>query len=172
VIAPPDLSLRAPPKILAHRPGMLSTGGMKELEEGRTPRLDFTKLKKVAETGHDLLPVVVQDARTGEVLILAYANEQALRHSLDTGEAAFWSSSRNELWVKGKTSGDILRLEEVRVNCEQNSLLYLVTPLGKGACHTKNEAGRTRSGCYYRRMTSDQKLEFVEPESRQFVKPE
>jgi phosphoribosyl-AMP cyclohydrolase len=144
---------------------------MKELEEGKTPRLDFTKLKKVGETGHDLLPVVVQDARTGEVLILAYANEQALRHSLDTGEAAFWSSSRNELWIKGKTSGDILRLEEVRVNCEQNSLLYLVTPLGQGACHTKNDEGQSRSGCYYRRVTSHNQLEFVEPANRRFVDP-
>ncbi len=133
----------------------------KELEEGRQLQLDFAKLKKVAATEEDLLPVVVQDAGTKEVLIVAYANHRALKHALETGEATFWSSSRNELWIKGKTSGDVLRLEEVRVNCEQNSLLYLVTPLGKGACHTKTPEGKTRTGCYYRRITSNGDLEFV-----------
>ena len=63
----------------------------------------------------------------------------------------FWSTSRNELWVKGKTSGDYLQLVEVRVNCEQNSLLYLVRPNAGGICHTKNEAGEPRD-CYYRTL--------------------
>jgi phosphoribosyl-AMP cyclohydrolase len=125
---------------------------MKDLEEGSTLQLDFTKLAKVAATGHDLLPVVVQDADTKEVLILAYANRQALDHSLDTRIATFWSSSRNELWIKGKTSGDTLDLVEVRVNCEQNSLLYLVRPAKGGACHTKDAAGATRRNCYYRTL--------------------
>ena len=81
--------------------------------------------------------------------------------SLGNGVAAFWSTSRNELWVKGATSGDTLESVEVRVNCEQNSLLYLVRPLGKGACHTKGADGRARSTCYYR-VIRDGKLEFVE----------
>ena len=126
-----------------------------ELEEGRELHLDFDKLAKVAQTGVPVLPVVVQDARTREVLILAYANRQALAYTLEHGIAAFWSTSRNELWVKGATSGDSLRLVEVRVNCEQNSLVYLVEPLGKGACHTKDAAGKTRASCYYRRIGDD-----------------
>ena len=132
----------------------------KRLEEGSELLLDFDKLAKVAQTGVPVLPVAVQDAETLEVLILAYANEQAVRYSLEHGVAAFWSTSRNELWVKGATSGDTLQLVEVRVNCEQNSLIYLVKPLGKGACHTKDAAGNTRASCYYRRI-QDGKLEHI-----------
>jgi phosphoribosyl-AMP cyclohydrolase len=127
-----------------------------QLEEGSALMLDFDKLAKVAQTGVQVLPVVVQDAETGEVLILAYANEQALRHSLEHGVAAFWSTSRNELWVKGATSGDTLQLVEVRVNCEQNSLVYRVKPLGAGACHTVDADGKTRASCYYRRIQDGQ----------------
>lgn len=132
-----------------------------ELEEGTEAALDFTKLKKVAACGEDLLPVVAQDARTGEILILGYANQLALETTLKEKMATFWSSSRNELWIKGKTSGDYLEVVEVRVNCEQNSLLYKVLPKGKGACHTKNKDGQPRSGCYYRRFTEDGTLEFL-----------
>lgn len=128
---------------------------MKELEEGNILTLDFTKLAKVAATGHDLLPVVVQDADTGEVLILAYANELALNHTIACGNATFWSSSRNELWEKGLTSGDTLKIVSIHVNCEQNSLLYKVIPQGKGSCHTKDAHGVTRSGCYYRKITNN-----------------
>jgi phosphoribosyl-AMP cyclohydrolase len=131
-----------------------------QLEEGSDLLLDFDKLAKVAESGERLLPVAVQDAETKEVLIVAYANHVALRHTLEHGVAAFWSTSRNELWVKGATSGDVLQIIEVRVNCEQNSLLYLVKPLGKGACHTKDAKGNARASCYYRRIR-DGKLELV-----------
>ncbi len=135
-----------------------------ELEEGIGLDLDFTKLRKVANCGADVLPAVAQDARTGEVLIVGYANELALETARETGMATFWSTSRNELWIKGKTSGDYLRLEEIRVNCEQNSILYRVVPAGKGACHTKNREGVARSGCYYRRLRDDGSLEFIDPE--------
>jgi len=129
--------------------------GNKELEEGTALQLDFEKLRKVACCAESVIPVCVQHADTLEVLIVAYANRQALDYSLKHGVAAFWSTSRNELWVKGATSGDTLRLVEVRINCEQNSLLYLVRPEGKGACHTKDAAGQTRMGCYYRRLVND-----------------
>ena len=121
-----------------------------ELEEGTQLTLDFTKLKKVAECDEALVPAVAQDADTGEVLIVGYANELALETTLDQGIATFWSTSRNELWIKGKTSGDFLEIVEVCVNCEQNSLLYRVRPKGAGACHTTGVDGRARSGCYYR----------------------
>ena len=72
-----------------------------------------------------------------------------------------WSTSRNELWHKGATSGDTLDLVEVRVNCEQNSLLYRVRPTTGGACHTTGPDGRARPGCYYRRLTGPHTLEAV-----------
>jgi phosphoribosyl-AMP cyclohydrolase len=104
-----------------------------------------------------VVPVVVQDVNSKEVLIVAYVNEQALMHSLENGIATFWSTSRNELWIKGKTSGDILNLKEVRVNCEQNSLLYLVEPAKEGACHVKDGSGKALRSCYYRKLTFDSK---------------
>jgi phosphoribosyl-AMP cyclohydrolase len=92
------------------------------------------------------------------VLILGYVNELALQTALREKKATFWSTSRNELWIKGLTSGDFLELLEVRVNCEQNSILYKVRPAGQGACHTK-ENGKARPGCYYRRLKADGSLE-------------
>ena len=132
----------------------------KALEEGYELRLDFAKVNKVAQGGAAVLPVAVQDAESKELLIIAYANEAALRHTLEHGIATFWSTSRNELWIKGATSGDTLQIVEVRVNCEQNSLLYLVRPQGVGACHTKDAAGKARPSCYYRRI-QDGQLAFV-----------
>ena len=123
---------------------------LNEREDGTTLMLDFDKLAKVAACGQALVPVAVQDAATREVLIVAYVNRQALEHTLKTGNATFWSTTRNELWEKGASSGDTLKIVEIRVNCEQNSLLYLVRPVGKGACHTKDAAEETRKGCYYR----------------------
>ena len=134
-----------------------------ELEEGTKLNLDFTKLRKVASCEADVLPAVAQDSTTGEVLIVGYANELALKTARESGMATFWSTSRNELWIKGKTSGDFLKVDEIRVNCEQNSILYRVTPAGKGACHTKNKAGIARFGCYYRRLNEDGTLEFFDP---------
>ena len=122
------------------------------LEEGAELTLDFSKLQAIGRGDAAVIPVAVQDYDTKEVLIVAYANQEALTYTLTQGVAAFWSTSRNELWVKGATSGDTLELVDVRVNCEQNSLLYLVRPLGAGACHTKDAEGRARASCYYRRI--------------------
>ena len=122
-----------------------------ELEEGVVLELDFDKLTKVAACGQALVPVAVQDANSLEVLLIAYANREALDYTIEHGVAAFWSTSRNELWIKGATSGDFLDLTEIRVNCEQNSLLYRVRLRGEGACHTKVD-GRARFGCYYRKV--------------------
>ena len=134
----------------------------KEIEEGQQLRLDFTKLQKIAATGSEVVPAVAQDADSGEVLIIGYANQLALETALEEKKATFWSTSRNELWIKGKTSGDFLELLEVRVNCEQNSILYKVRLAGAGSCHTKGADGKARHGCYYRRMKDDGSLEFVE----------
>lgn len=124
-----------------------------QLEEGQDLALDFTKLVKIGDGGHHVVPVAVQHADTGEVLIVAYANAEALRATLERGEAVFYSTSRQELWHKGATSGDTLAIVEVRVNCEQNSLLYRVRPNGVGACHTKDDSGVARMSCYYRSIT-------------------
>ncbi|NKB67108.1 MAG: phosphoribosyl-AMP cyclohydrolase [Candidatus Latescibacteria bacterium] len=123
-----------------------------EIEEGPQLALDFDKLEKVAACGQPLVPVAVQEVDSGEVLLIGYVNREALDYSLAHQVATFWSTSRNELWIKGATSGDYLDLEDVRVNCEQNSLLYRVRRRGAGACHTREEDGRARSGCYYRSL--------------------
>ena len=123
----------------------------KELEEGTVLMLDFAKIAKIAETCKDAIPVAVQHADTREVILVAYTNERALRLSLDTRTLVLWSTSRNELWEKGKTSGETFELLEARVNCEQNSLLYLVRPRRGGICHTKSARGEPRN-CYYRRI--------------------
>ena len=83
----------------------------------------------------DLLPCIVQDARTGEVLTLAYMNDEALERTRETGEMWFWSRSRNELWHKGATSGNIQKLKELRLDCDEDAILALVEPAGP-ACHT------------------------------------
>lgn len=111
--------------------------------------------------GNKLLPVVTQDFNTKEVLILSFVNREAFEETRKSGYATYWSRSRNELWKKGLTSGDMLRVNEIRINCEQNSLLFLVTPEGKGACHAKNEEGNPFSSCYYRRITDSNTLEKI-----------
>ena len=83
----------------------------------------------------ELWPCIVQDARTGEVLTLAYMNEEALRRTRETGETWFWSRSREELWHKGETSGNVQRVKELRFDCDRDAILALVEPAGP-ACHT------------------------------------
>lgn len=112
--------------------------------------------------GKALLPVVTQDHETKEVLILSFVNREAFEETLRSGYATYWSRSRNELWKKGLTSGDMLEVKEIRINCEQNSFLFLVKPLGKGACHAKRDNGMSHTGCYYRRITGENRLEFIE----------
>jgi phosphoribosyl-AMP cyclohydrolase len=94
-----------------------------------------------------LLPVVVQEVGTLTVLLVAFMNRQAFDLTRQTGLAHFWSRSRQELWLKGATSGDYLRVESIAVNCEENSLLLKVSLLGKAACHTGHKS------CYYRELT-------------------
>ena len=131
------------------------------LEEGTDLTLDFEKLEKIGKAGQKVVPVVLQHAETGEVLYVAYANDLALHETLARKQAVLWSTSRDELWHKGGTSGDVLDLVEVRVNCEQNSLLYSVVPRTGSVCHTKDTSGQGRARCYYRRLTSEREIEFV-----------
>lgn len=95
--------------------------------------------------GQGLLPVIVQDDETGEVLMLAYMNLEAWLKTLETGKAAFWSRSRNELWVKGETSGNFQVVREVRLDCDNDAILLKVQQLGGAACHTGYRC------CFYRK---------------------
>ena len=90
-----------------------------------------------------LVPAIVQDVETNQVLMLAYMNQESLQLTLQTNETHFWSRSRNELWHKGATSGNIQKVLEVRVDCDADTLLILVHPAGP-ACHTGNQT------CFYR----------------------
>ena len=90
-----------------------------------------------------LIPAIVQDAETHEVLMLAYMNNQSLQLTFETGETHFWSRSRNELWHKGATSGNVQYVVEIRVDCDADALLIRVHPAGP-ACHTGNRT------CFFR----------------------
>jgi phosphoribosyl-AMP cyclohydrolase len=92
-----------------------------------------------------LIPVVVQDVRTKEVLMLAYANEDAIKKTIETGYAHYWSRSRKKLWMKGETSGNVQKVVEIRVDCDNDAILYLVEQKGV-ACHTGEYS------CFYRRL--------------------
>src|SRR5512135_3069067 len=96
-----------------------------------------------------LIPAIVQDAQSGAVLMLAYMNEEALHLTLTTGETHFWSRSRQELWHKGATSGNVQRVREVRVDCDADTILLKVDPAGP-ACHTGEYS------CFYRNLTSNE----------------
>jgi phosphoribosyl-AMP cyclohydrolase len=96
-----------------------------------------------------LIPAIVQDAQSGAVLMLAYMNEEALHLTQTTGEAHFWSRSRQELWHKGATSGNVQRVREVRIDCDADTILLKVDPAGP-ACHTGEVS------CFYRSITSNE----------------
>ncbi|WP_051631367.1 phosphoribosyl-AMP cyclohydrolase [Afifella pfennigii] len=94
-----------------------------------------------------VLPCIAQDAGTGEVLMLAWMNEDALRATLETGEMHYWSRSRGRLWKKGETSGAVQRVVELRIDCDQDALLARVRPASRAdTCHTG------RGDCFYRRV--------------------
>ena len=112
----------------------------KELEEGTTltPRYD----------ANGLLTAIVSDETSGEILMLAHMNEEALRRTIETREGWFWSRSRKSLWKKGENSGNVLRVSEMRVDCDQDAVLLKVSVTGDGnTCHTG------RRSCFYRLVT-------------------
>jgi phosphoribosyl-AMP cyclohydrolase len=120
-------------------PQSLSEAAQRELEEGEafTPRFD----------ANGLIACVIRDASDGQVLMLAYMNEEALRLTMETGFAHYWSRSRQTLWRKGDVSGQVQRVTEIRTDCDQDALLLTVEPGGDGgACHTG------RRSCFYRKI--------------------
>lgn len=97
--------------------------------------LDAAALSAIKWNEQGLIPAIVQDAQTGEVLMLGYMNADSLKRTLELGQAVFWSRSRAELWRKGETSGNTLALKEIRIDCDADALLLLVDPAGP-TCHT------------------------------------
>lgn len=108
------------------------------MSEAKIADVDFKK-------GDGLVPVVTQDAKSGKVLMVAYANEQAVRLTLETRFAHYWSRSRNKLWKKGEESGHLQKIQKVLVDCDGDTLLYVVDQTGP-ACHTGNET------CFFRKL--------------------
>lgn len=110
-----------------------------------------------------LLPVVVQETSTGEILMIGSVNKEALHHTIRSQRATFWSTSRKELWVKGETSGNTIWIDEILVDCDQDALIYKVRLEGEGVCHTKNKQGNFRKSCFYRSLDlKDTTLTFLE----------
>ena len=105
-------------------------------------RIDFEK-------GNGLVPVVVQDYESREVLMLAYMNEESLQKTIDTKVATYFSRSRNELWVKGETSGHYQYVKDIRVDCDEDTILLLVKQVG-AACHTGHYS------CFYRNIEGEE----------------
>ena len=105
-------------------------------------RPDFEKM-------NGLIPVIVQEYGSGEVLMLAYMNEESLNKTLETGLATYWSRSRSELWCKGETSGHYQHVKDIRIDCDEDTILLVVEQDG-AACHTGNHS------CFYRRLNEDE----------------
>lgn len=104
-----------------------------------------------------LVPVIVQEAESGEILMLAYANLEAFQLSLTSRYATFWSRSRKEIWKKGETSGNMMKIIDVLVDCDQDALIYKVEKTSGGACHTKTSEKVYRQSCFYRKYNFKRK---------------
>ncbi len=127
------------------RPPFAQPGSQADVETGKvlSPRFDE----------HGLIAAVVTDAESGEVLMLAWMNAEALDKTLTSGEAHYWSRSRQELWHKGATSGQVQVVDEIRIDCDQDAVWLKVYPQGDGnACHTGARS------CFYRVVGGNGKL--------------
>lgn len=135
---------------------MIIAKEINELEEGLLLNLQFNKRD-------GLQPVAVQETATGQLLMLASVNKEALNKTLKIKKATFWSTSRKKLWTKGETSGDFLSIDRILIDCDQDAIVYQVTLFGNGVCHTYNEQGKHRKACFYREIDIDQdKLQFID----------
>ncbi|MDD3617807.1 MAG: phosphoribosyl-AMP cyclohydrolase [Desulfobulbaceae bacterium] len=104
-----------------------------------------------------LLPAIVQDHLTGEILMLAYINEQSWHMTLATGKAHYWSRSRNKLWLKGESSGHVQLIREILVDCDEDTVVFKVEQLGGAACH------KGYRSCFFRRVDGDSLALTAEP---------
>jgi phosphoribosyl-AMP cyclohydrolase len=131
------------------------------MNENRTPGRDMGPTAiPLTYDDRGLIPAVLQDATTGEILMMAWMNEEALQLTLETREAHFWSRSRQMLWHKGATSGNVQRVTEIWVDCDADVLLLKVEPAGP-ACHTGERS------CFYRRLwPRDERVAMSDTEAR------
>lgn len=127
-----------------------------QLEESQELHLQFEKRG-------GLLPVAVQETSTGQLLMLATVNAEAFEITIKTRKATFYSTSRNEIWTKGLTSGNTLKIDNILIDCDQDALVYQVTLENGGVCHTFNQNGENRKACFYRKFNwDDSSLTFLE----------
>ena len=112
--------------------------------------LNFNKL------GNGLLPAIVQDFETGKVLMVAFMNQEAFDHTVKTKKATFYSRSRNALWVKGESSGNVQEVKEIYVDCDEDTVLVKVNQVGNAACH------KGYNSCFYRKLEDNGELKTVE----------
>jgi len=112
------------------------------LKGDKLVKLDFSKL-------NGLLPAIVQDYKTGEVLMLAFMNQEAWEATLDTGMATYYSRSRKKLWKKGETSGNLQVVKEIKIDCDEDTVLLKVEQIGGVSCHTGKRT------CFYRYVDRD-----------------
>ena len=105
--------------------------------------LDFTK------SADGLIPAIAQDSETGEVLMLGYINQESWERTLATGLATYWSRSRQQFWVKGETSGNVQRIKEIYVDCDQDTVVFKIEQVGGAACHQGYRS------CFFRRVEGD-----------------
>ena len=117
------------------------------IEGTNSLKLDFMKL---SSNNQNVIPVAVQNAITQEIILIAYTNEFAFQETIKQRKAIFWSTSRKELWYKGKESGNTFTLQSIYVNCEQNSLVYKVIPDKGNICHTSING--VVNNCFYREL--------------------
>ena len=96
-----------------------------------------------------LVPAIVQDAATGEVLMLAFMNKLSWQKTIETGKATYWSRTRQKLWVKGETSGHVQTVKEIRIDCDDDTVLLKVEQVGGAACHTGHQS------CFYKKVENN-----------------
>ncbi|MDE7289053.1 MAG: phosphoribosyl-AMP cyclohydrolase [Oscillospiraceae bacterium] len=122
------------------------------IEETDKLMLDWNKISGMAGE-NKVIPVAVQNSITKEVILIAYTNEEALAETIRKKKLVLWSTSRNKLWFKGAESGNTFTVNHIFVNCEQNSLVYQVTPDKGNICHTSYNG--VANNCYYRELDMD-----------------
>ena len=103
-------------------------------------KLDFSKDKD------GLIPAIAQDWKTGEILMLAYINEDSWKYSIETGNATYWSRSRKKLWKKGESSGNVQEIKEILIDCDEDTVIFKVNQIGDAACHVGYRS------CFFRKV--------------------
>ncbi len=103
-------------------------------------------IPKLTYNEQGLIPAIIQDEKSGEVLMMAYMNDESLKKTIEGGKTCFWSRSRQEFWTKGETSGNVQLVKEILYDCDEDTLLVKVEQVGAGACHT---GSRT---CFFRKI--------------------